>query len=314
MPTFDTYTKRKRRATEGEPGPLQYDTLPEPLRVQIGYMWRDTLGLYQKQSPYDFSDPPPANKRWRTIFDVIVRERGVVSLGRPKDNPCEQCFHLLLHGETDDVLEVIEMTFRYMDVVMRDQSNASRRMEGLKQSAEDAIDELNIRLKEHAVGYRYVDGQIVRMDSELLHTEVTLPALRLLHEEGFEGPIEEFMEAHGHYRKGELKDANVDAQSAFESTIKAICDKRKWKYSPSSKGAQLVKLVVSKGLIPPELQGHFEHLLKAMESGLPPVRSSYGAHGQGAKRKTVEDHLAAYALHLMAANIVLLIEAHRDLR
>lgn len=50
-----------------------------------------------------------------------------------------------------------------------------------------------------------------------------------------------------------------------------------------------------------------------MQTGLPPMRNNYGGHGQGADVKTVEDHLAAYSLHLMAANIVLLIEAHQAL-
>ena len=100
--------------------------------------------------------------------------------------------------------------------------------------------------------------------------------MRLLHEEGFEGPLEEFMSAHEHYRKGETKDANVDALNALESTLKAICDKRKWKRSPSAQGADLIRVVVNHGLIPAELQGHFDHLIKAMEKGLPPIRHNYG--------------------------------------
>lgn len=74
--------------------------------------------------------------------------------------------------------------------------------------------------------------------------------------------------------------------------------------------SDLVKVVMRHGLIPAELQTQFENVIKATETGLPPIRHNYGGHGQGAIVKTVEDHLAEYSLHLMAANIVLLIEAH----
>lgn len=181
----------------------------------------------------------------------------------------------------------------------------------MKQNADSAINELNYRFREHGVGYRFENGMLIRIDSELLHTEVTVPALRLLNEAGFEGPLEEFMNAHAHFRKGEMKDANVDALNALESTLKAICDARKWKRPSTANGAGLVQIVVNHGLIPPQLQTHFDHLIDAMKKGLPPVRHNFGGHGQGAQVQTVEQHLVAYSLHLMAANIVLLIEAHR---
>lgn len=70
---------------------------------------------------------------------------------------------------------------------------------------------------------------------------------------------------------------------------------------------------MNKGLIPKELQSHFESLIKAMEAGLPPIRHNFGGHGQGATPRDVPGHLAAYALHLTGANIVLLIEADKAL-
>jgi Domain of unknown function (DUF7014)/AbiJ N-terminal domain 4 len=288
--------------------------MPAPLRTQVLYIWREAIGGYREMHRYDFDGPPPSNNHWEFIRDLIARERGVFSLSSPNDNPFKQCAHSLLNGSTDEALELIEASFRFIDNVMRDMSDYERHQEGLKQDANDAIAELNGRFREHGIGYRYEGGQIVRIDSEILHAEVTVPAMRLLHEEGFEGPLEEFMSAHEHYRQGETKDANVDALNALESTLKAICDKRKWKRSPSAQGADLVRVVVNHGLIPAELQGHFDHLIKAMEKGLPPIRHNYGGHGQGADVKAVAEHLAAYSLHSMAANIVLLIEAERALK
>lgn len=315
MPIYDTFSKRKRRAEHaGKPPVLRYDSLPQDLRVQILYILLDTIGRYREMGQFDFEGPPPSNGRWDAIRDIIAREKGVFSLSGKAESGFKQCAHQLLEGETDDALEVIEISFRIIDRVVRGMGDGQRHNEGLKQTAEDAIAELNGRFKEHGVGYRYEDGILVRIDSELLHSEVTVPAVRLLREEGFEGPLQEFMSAHDHYRKGETKDANVDALNALESTLKTICDKRKWKRPATANGAALVRIVIENGLIPAELQGHFEHLIKAMETGLPPVRHNYGGHGQGAEVKAVADHLAAYSLHQMAANIVLLIEAHRAMR
>jgi hypothetical protein len=315
VPILDTFTKRKRRAERSRQEDVyRYDEVPAALRTQVLYMWRDALGLYRDMQRFDFSDPPPSNKRWENIRDAIARERGVLSLSGKNDNPFDQCAHQLMNGNADDALEIIEATFRHIDIVMGEKDEWRREREGLTQSADDAIAELNHRLKEHGVGYRYEGGMLVRIDSEVLHAETTVPALRLLREEGFEGPLEEFMHAHAHYRKREMKDANVDALNALESTLKTICDKRKWKRSATATASDLVRVVVKNGLIPAQLQSQFDHLIKAMERGLPPVRHNFGGHGQGAESKKVADHLAAYSLHLMAANIVLLLEAHRAFR
>lgn len=63
-------------------------------------------------------------------------------------------------------------------------------------------------------------------------------------------------------------------------------------------------------MIPAYLESHLGGLRAAMESGLPTVRDKSSAHGQGTQPEPVPTHLAAYALHLAASNIVFLVEAH----
>ncbi|MGO9264340.1 MAG: DUF7014 domain-containing protein [Candidatus Binataceae bacterium] len=41
------------------------------------------------------------------------------------------------------------------------------------------------------------------------------------------------------------------------------------------------------------------------------LRNKIGAHGQGGQVRSVPPHLAAYALHLVATNIVMLGEAFK---
>ena len=46
----------------------------------------------------------------------------------------------------------------------------------------------------------------------------------------------EFLKAHAHYRSGEMKDAITDANNAFESTLKTICDQRLCPLGPCEDG------------------------------------------------------------------------------
>jgi len=94
------------------------------------------------------------------------------------------------------------------------------------------------------------DGQIIRVDSWLIHSEVVRPALRYLHQRGFESPRREFLDAHSCYRAGDTKDAVTNANNAFDSTLKTICDQRGWAYDAGSKASRLLKAVHDNGLLP----------------------------------------------------------------
>jgi hypothetical protein len=150
------------------------------------------------------------------------------------------------------------------------------------------------------------------MDSQFLHAEVVKPALTLLNAKGFEGPAQEFVDAFDHFRHGQNKDAMDDALKCFESTMKAICTKRNWAYDKTKATAKpLLNILIKNGLIPPMLESHFSTLRTAMESGLPAVSNKSSRHGQGPVPIELPEHFAAHALHLLAANVVFLIEAEK---
>lgn len=119
------------------------------------------------------------------------------------------------------------------------------------------------------------------------------------------------MKAHDHYRHGRHKEAITEALKAFESTMKAICDARQWSYPATATAKPLIDAALKNNLIPAPLANSFDNFRAAMESGLPTVRNKLSGHGQGAKPVTVPDYVAGYALNLAAANIVLLVWAHK---
>jgi hypothetical protein len=59
------------------------------------------------------------------------------------------------------------------------------------------------------------------------------------------------------------------------------------------------------------LGGYFDNLIGAMKAGVPKIRDRQGGHGAAPGDDPVPDHIAAFVLHLTAANIVMLVKAHR---
>jgi len=68
------------------------------------------------------------------------------------------------------------------------------------------VTELNARFREYGIGYQYENGEIVRVESQFIHTEVVKPALALLGAEEYAEADAEFLKALEHYRKGETKE------------------------------------------------------------------------------------------------------------
>ena len=309
MPIYETFAKRKRKAENaGKPVIYTADVLPEPFRIQVAHIWQNTIGYQDGWFAVGMLD---VDKPWAEMNKILAAEMGLFTLwdtGRTGRECCER--FLLRHDDVDDVLSLIEMSFRVVEgFVSKAQMQVSHSREW--QPAAEAIDELNHRFREHGIGYQYQGGQIIAVNSQYLHSEVVEPAISLLHDANFSGALQEFMAAHEHYRKGDYKEAIANAGNAFESTMKTICDKRGWTYSRAT-ASTLIEVLYSNALIPPEMKNHFTGLRSALEGGVPPLRNQAGrgAHGQGSAPVAVPDYLAAYCLHLTAANIVFLVEAH----
>lgn len=313
MALLDLYSHRKRVAEDGMPDIFVYDELPYPLRVQIIQILEDAIGSYKAPDYVGIIHVPNNNEVWKKFHKDIAHEHGVFALSS-HDSFSDRCADYFFRCSVDKALDVIEVCFGYIDKTARHFDSHDQRRYGATLEAEQAIRELNERFRRAGVGYQFENGQIFRMDSELIHSEIVQPALRYLHQKGFEGPCDEFLLAHSHYRAGEMKDAIVDANNALESTLKTICDQRNWPYKQGDGISRLLKVVRDKGLFPEYLNNSFDQLIATLKTALPKVRNKAGAHGQGAKPNETPDYVAAYALHLAAAKILFLVEAHKAMK
>lgn len=311
---LDLFSRRKQeQERSGQPDVYQYTSIPDHVINQIVMILDDAIGRYWVYSG-GYEDPPAhANDNWDFIIESLAREYGDPSL--IQKNNRSACVHFLkMQPEIEKQLDLIELSFRLIDMHARKISDHTQRSRGATISADDAIYELNHRLRRGGVGYQFEGGVIIRLDSEYIHTEVVKKALSLLHTEQFSGVEEEFLSAHKHYRDGDYKDAIVDAGAAFESTLKTICDRQRWEYDSKARVSDLLKVVRNKGLFPNYLDNSFDQLLAILKTGLPEVRNNEGSHGQGSTPKQAPGHIAAYALHLAATNIVFLVECMNDLQ
>lgn len=312
MPVVELFSKRQKRLRGEVPDVYVYDTLPKPLRVQIVHIWSRALG---DRSQYDgglhgMNRVTSVRKVYGAIAQILCQEYGYFRLPGIDQtvNRNDELVGFFLHERVvERALDAVEITFGYIDRFTRSYRYLERR--DASQIADDAIEELNHRFKEHGVGYQFVDGQIVRVDSEYLHTEAVKPALGVLRQKRYAGAQQEFLSAHQHYRKGETKEALNDCLNAFESVMKAICDKRRWDYPNNVTASGLIDICLKKELIPAFWQSHYSALRSLLESGVPTARNKQSAHGQGTAPVPVPEHLAAYVLHMTASAIVFLAEA-----
>lgn len=308
MPILDIFSKRQKRIRSELPDVYQYTDVPRPLRIQIIHILRDALG---DPSHYRSS----TQEAFRVIHDALSREYGMFSLN--KESSQEGDFRsavftfLLSTQETEKVLDVIELSFRMVLNVGDDYSFREASRPTMDPKA--AVEELNERCREHCVGFQFESGELIRVDSQILHQEVIRPALHLLTEPDFEGANEEFLSAHEHYRHDRLKESLNDCLKAFESTMKIICKRRYWEFKESDTAKSLLDTIFSKGLLPSYLQSEFTSLRSALESGIGPVRNRLSGHGQGAQPTSVPSYLVAFLLHLTGASIVLLVQAEKGL-
>jgi hypothetical protein len=312
MPVFDLFSKRQQQLRGEVPDVLIYDKLPKPFRVQIVHILTDTLGSENEMYMTRYW----VSATYTHIVDALRREYGVFELvERPayeKANVRMELLNFILQEPSvERVLDAVELACKHIDKATRNFDYKERR--NAREAADDALAEINSRFLQHGIGFRYDSGQIIRVDSEIVHAEVVKPALTLLHDVRFKGAEAEFHMAYEHYRHGRAKEALTECLKSLESTMKSIAAVRGWTHSANATAQPLIGLMFEKGLIPKFGDSYFAGLRAMLEGGVPTVRNRLSGHGQGVEVVEVPSHMVAFALHQTAAAIVFLVSAEREL-
>lgn len=301
---YKLFSERIKNKDE-EPEVYIYDKFPKAFRNQVFYIVNDVLEVEW------------GNYYWDDLYSDFCREKGMKFCNNDSYEVSKRNCEIYIAKCEDDVLmDFIDFAFYMFNTEGRNTESLPHMRKGItkviNEIIDNAIKELNYRFKQHNLGYEFVNGEIIRIDNKVLHQEVVKPALRLLYEEGFDGAEEEFRKAFEYRRKGDNKNAILEAGKSFESTMKTICDKKGYVYDKSKDtAAKLISILESNNFYPSYMSSHLTNLRTTLETGLPVVRNKNSGHGQGSTVTPISDEFTEYALNLAATNIVLLVGIYK---
>lgn len=304
MAIVELYSKRQKRLRGEVSDVYKYTDLPHNFRVQVVQIVREILGE-------DYGRGSNSGNIYAAINSTLCREYGVFTLKERARTSFEAVYDFFLG--TDDYekcLDIIELTFKYFIYTVQQEPWSF----GLDdEDPKQAIDELNVRFRESGIGYQFEADELIRVDSQFLHSEAVKPTLQILGgNASYEGVNDEFLSAHEHYRHQNYKECLNDCLKAFESLMKTIHTKRGWVFHPNDTAKKLINGCLVNGLIPEYMQNEFSSLRTLLESGIPTIRNKEGGHGQGHEVTNVPEHLASYALHLTASTLLFLAKCDEN--
>ncbi len=303
MGFIDLFSKRQKKLRGEVSDVFQYEEIAQNFRVQVVHIVRDTIGIEVNYNRH-------TNIMYENIHKVLCKEYGVFSLIPNANSHFSAIFDSFLNEKSHEkCLDIIELTFKAIDHDVRRREWEFKGSTGVSQSPDEAISELNMRFREAGIGYQFESGEIIRVDSQFVHSEVVKPVLRILDKsKAYAGANDEFLSAHEHYRHKRYKECLNDCLKSFESLMKAIHDKHSWSYNSNDTAKKLIGSCLKNELVPDYLQNQFSSVRILLESGIPTVRNKQGGHGQGTEITAVPEHLASYTLHLTATNLLFLAD------
>lgn len=302
MGVFDLFSKRQKKIRGEFSDVYQYEDISNKFRVQVVHIVKDTFG---RDASYGNQH---AAKAFSEIHKILCKEYGVFTLKEYENHDFSKIYDYFLSvKDYEKALDIIELTFKVIDKVVRTWQYQNDTYE-LNLTPDDAINELNERFKENGIGYQFESSELIRIDSQIVHSEVVKPVLKILYTSLYAGANEEFLKAHEHYRNNRNQECLNECLKSFESVLKAICDKNNWSYNQNDSSKKLIKICFDNNLISSYMQTQFSSLQQLFESGVPTIRNKNSGHGQGVQQIQVTNEMTSYMLHLTATNILFLTQ------
>ena len=220
---------RRYRDKSGDPEVYIYNNFSQEFRNQCFYIVGDFINKIQKTTYEDVAEK---------ICEAFAREKGLkyVAGYYGRINDLDAISKYFDESSNEDF-------FDFVDFIFTNCVGTKELIDAYWHFGDDpfvrAADELNLRFKQHSLGYEFTNGEIIPKTNEVIHQQIIKPALKILTDERFRGAEEEYLLAFEHFKTGNNKDAILNAGKAFESTIKTICKELKYKYEYTSSAKNL---------------------------------------------------------------------------
>ena len=301
MSIEDIYSKRHKNKNEV----FIYDCLTKKLKIQIIKIWEK---FFNQIDEYD------RDSVWEKIHSLLCEEHGKHTLLNDGFNYYYDSYKVQHYFENkedlEECLDVIEIVFRAISKTGEYFISINKY---IKFSSEEAISDLNTRFIENERGFEFNKDNIIKIDSKLLHIEIIKPILGLLNNGDFKNAEDEFLSALEHFRFGKNKECLNDCLKAFESTMKIICFKNRFKYDKSDTSKKLISILIINKFIPTYNESQLSAMRQLLESNIPTLRNKNSGHGQGPDEIIVDKELASYMLYITGTTIKLFFDLNSKL-
>ena len=303
---YTLYSQRIKDA-QGEPETFVYDYFEQSFRNQFFAIINEMLGMINDDDIY-------STRKEIILCEKFARERGLKCISgglNYYDNSIAALECYIGDCSDEELLDLIDFTFGAFTSNPEIQKEYQYYIS--PKDIENAVDELNLRFKQHNLGYEFINHQIIKKTNTMTHENIVKPVLKLFAgDRDFEPAEEEYLQAFEHFKSSDNKDAILNAIKAFESTMKIICKKLGYPFDEGKDAAgKLLDILRKNNFYPEYLDNHMEGICITLKSGALTLRNKEAAHGQGAEVRDVSDEYAEYALNLVAVDILFLYRIYK---
>lgn len=164
-----------------------------------------------------------------------------------------------------------------------------------------------------SLGYQIdeIKNQVIRIDSSHTYQDIIRPTLLLLNDDNFKNIDDEYRKAFEELKNGNYETVLVEANKAFESTMKIICDLKGYGLPNRHTATSLIAHLRQNNFITNFQDEKFNGLAKTLES-ISITRNNQAGHGQGSQTRNLSVIFAEYALRVTASNILLLLGIYNE--
>jgi hypothetical protein len=287
---------------------LTYDRIPKECRMQVKHIISDFFSSDHMRGPSEAHLWPVVHKELKKLHgtDNLYREKLYNAMRGYISSSAEVLGYLEIQNDFNKTMDIIEVVFR-MITIAPDLMKELGYLEDVNPQL--VIDDLNNSFKRYCLGYKFEGGMLIRIDSELIYTDVTKKVIPLLSNPDYSNINQEYMLAHHYYRVGHnsYEDCIQNCNKAVESTMKIICHKKGYTYSQKDSTRELVNILFKNNFVPTELHQYFTGIRKTLEEGVNVIRNAAGGHGKGTKKISITENYVSYTLNITGASIKLLL-------
>lgn len=307
---YKLFSQRKKEEIK-ELDVFVYDVFSEAFRNQFLHILSDVFDKSKQLTRHFYV--PNYTDFWLLVCQQFSREKGLKHIPpAPFSRYINDQYALINYIDTCDDVDFLDlMDFIIVQIICSDETKKVIETEAL----ENAIIELNYRFKANFLGYECINGKLIVKTNTVIHNEVIKPALALLSHKEFSGAEQEYLKAFDCFKKGDNKNAILEAIKSFESTMKIICKGKKYPFDAKNDTAsKLLSILETNSFYPKYLNSHMAGVRTTLESGAPTLRNKISGHGQGDVIVEIPDEFVEYALNLVATNIVFLVKLYNTKR